>query len=102
MIRQPNLARSLQAIAKDGVRDFYEGALAKRIIASIRDGGGLMSLDDLSGYRWRIRKALEIDALNAQFIGMPPPSSGGAVLAQVLSIEPVKLKARTQQTSVYT
>src|SRR5262249_61280841 len=51
MLVQPDLARSLTAIARAGPRAFYEGEIAQKLVAAVRDAGGILSLDDLRGYR---------------------------------------------------
>jgi gamma-glutamyltranspeptidase/glutathione hydrolase len=81
--RQPELAVTLEAIAKDP-RVFYEGALADALAKGAQKLGGLWTSDDLRRYRALERTPLMFDYLGYQIISMPPPSSGGIVLRQIL------------------
>ncbi len=83
---QRDLADTLTAIGRDGPRAFYDGAVAERIIAGIRAAGGLMTRDDLKTYR-----AVERDPVVGTYRGhtimsMPPPSSGGVHVIELLNI----------------
>ncbi|MDO7903636.1 gamma-glutamyltransferase [Pseudomonas sp. K13] len=86
-IRQPELAATLQALADHGRDGFYGGAVARRLVAGVRQAGGLWTLDDLADYRtaWRqpLRYAL---ADQRELISSPPPSAGGVALAQSLAM----------------
>jgi len=83
---QKDLAWSLEQIAKHGAKSFYEGELAKRLATDIRSNGGIMHTDDLKAY-----KAEEVDVVKGSYRGydiysMPPPSSGGVHIIQMLNI----------------
>ncbi len=83
---QKDLAASLQLIARQGARAFYEGAIANKLVAEMARHGGYIALDDLKKYR-----ALERDAVRGEYRGytivsMPPPSSGGTHIVQMLKI----------------
>jgi gamma-glutamyltranspeptidase / glutathione hydrolase len=85
-MRLPPLARSLERIAKHGAADFYTGALAQDLVKSIRMGGGLITLEDLANYTVKERAILKAEVLGYEILTMPPPSSGGLVLIQVLKV----------------
>jgi len=85
VFRQPELARTLERIASDPA-DFYHGALARELAASIQKGGGLISADDLAHYEVKERVPVEGSYRGYEIIGAPPPSSGGTVLLEILNI----------------
>src|SRR5204862_4478822 len=83
---QADLGASLEAIANDGARAFYQGPLAEKIVADMRQNGGIMTLDDLKDYRAIIRPAVRGTYRGYNIASMPPPSSGGVHLIQILNI----------------
>lgn len=83
--RQPELARTLERIAAHPA-DFYHGAMAKQIAASMQKGGGLITADDLAHYEVKERTPVEGTYRGYQIISAPPPSSGGTVLLESLNI----------------
>jgi gamma-glutamyltranspeptidase/glutathione hydrolase len=83
---QEDLAASLQAIAEGGPRAFYEGPLAGKMIAALTASGGIMTLDDLKSYQAIERPAVRGNYRGYQVASMPPPSSGGVHLLQILNI----------------
>jgi gamma-glutamyltranspeptidase/glutathione hydrolase len=83
---QPDLADTLQAIARDGTRAFYEGAIADRIASSVRAAGGVMTTDDLTSYQVKERTPVTGTYRGYRIVSMPPPSSGGVHLIQMLNI----------------
>jgi gamma-glutamyltranspeptidase/glutathione hydrolase len=85
-LRQPALARTLAAIAADGPHAFYTGGIASAIVDSVRAEGGIVTREDLSGYRPIWRRPLSTEFGPFDVYGMPPPSSGGGVLATVLNM----------------
>ena len=98
--QQPDLARTLEAIAADGPRGFYDGAVARRIAEDMARGGGLISADDLKAYRAVVRKPLEGTYRGATVHVMPPPSSGGIALVEMLNVlEPYPLDRYGQGSS---
>jgi gamma-glutamyltranspeptidase/glutathione hydrolase len=83
---QKDLAETLQAIAQEGPFAFYEGPIADRIAAQVRIAGGLMTRHDLAEYRVRERTPVRGSDRGHEVYSMPPPSSGGAHLIQILNI----------------
>lgn len=83
---QRDLAASLGAIARNGPRAFYRGEIAQRIAASVRKAGGLMTRDDLKNYRAVERPAVRGSYRGHEIVSMPPPSSGGALLIEMLNV----------------
>ena len=86
VLRQPELAATLQRIAAEGPEAFYHGDIAARIARSVQDAGGMLSAGDLAAYRPRWRQPLTARHRGTTIIAMPPPSSGGGVVAQMLGI----------------
>jgi gamma-glutamyltranspeptidase/glutathione hydrolase len=80
----PHLADTLDAIAEEGARLFYEGEIAQALSAHCRDGGGMLTLEDLSTYRAVERKPLLTNIGDWQLASNPPPAVGGSVLAAML------------------
>jgi gamma-glutamyltranspeptidase/glutathione hydrolase len=86
---QAELARTLSLIADQGPAGFYEGETAQDIVTEMKSGNGLISLEDLQTYEAKWRDPIEADYKNYHIISMPPPSSGGVALVQMLEmIEP--------------
>ncbi|MBC7690745.1 MAG: gamma-glutamyltransferase [Methylotenera sp.] len=85
LITQTDLAKVLQAISKSGKAGFYQGWVAKKLIQGLHEAGGVMTLEDLAGYEAKLRKPVTGTFQGLQVISMPPPSSGGAILLQILS-----------------
>ncbi len=83
---QSELALSLQAIADAGQRTFYQGSLAAKIVTAVKHSGGLMTLDDLKNYRAIERPVVRGTYRGYDIASMPPPSSGGVHLVQILNI----------------
>lgn len=90
LFRQPDLAATLSRIKTHGAKDFYEGETARRLIADIKSGGGVITSEDLKQYKPTLREPIVTRYRNYEILTMPPPSSGGAVLAQMLGILEVK------------
>jgi gamma-glutamyltranspeptidase / glutathione hydrolase len=83
---QADLAAALEAIAREGPRAFYEGWIGERIVAGLRAAGGVMTRDDLARYRPLLRQAIRGTYRGYDVLSMPPPSSGGVVLIEMLNI----------------
>ncbi len=89
---QSDLAQTLQLLARNGVAEFYRGSIARRIAADMEAHGGLVTLADLNHYRVVERKPIEGSYRGLKVYSMPPPSSGGIVLVEMLNIlEPYPL-----------
>nr|WP_255840526.1 gamma-glutamyltransferase [Pseudomonas benzenivorans] len=85
LLRQPELARTLERLARDGRDGFYAGETAERLVAGVRAAGGIWSLEDLREYRTVERQPLRVKlAEGRELISAPPPSAGGLALGQSL------------------
>ena len=83
---QSDLATVLEAIAKDGPHAFYEGAIAEKIAAAVQAAGGVMTVGDLNGYSAFEREPVRGTYRGYDVVSMPPPSSGGVELIEMLNI----------------
>ena len=83
---QADLAGTLRAIAEGGPDAFYAGPVAARIAAAVREAGGLMTEADLAAYRPVIRQPVRGSYRGYEVVSMPPPSSGGVHLIEILNI----------------
>jgi gamma-glutamyltranspeptidase / glutathione hydrolase len=86
IFRQPDLAATFARLQTGGPKEFYEGQTAKLIVADIQKHEGLMTLDDMRGYVAKERVPVRGNYRGYEVISMPPPSSGGAVLIEMLNI----------------
>lgn len=84
--RQPDLANTLALIARDGPDGFYRGPIAVAIADEMRRHDGLIDEADLDGYRTVVREPVRGSYRGAEIVSMPPPSSGGALLIQMLNV----------------
>ena len=90
--KQPELAQTLKRIAADP-DDFYHGKLAQELVAELKKGGSLITLDDLAHYEVKERTPITGHFHGYTVLSSPPPSSGGVVLVSALNIlEPYDLK----------
>jgi gamma-glutamyltranspeptidase/glutathione hydrolase len=83
---QKNLAITLERISKNGMDEFYSGETAKKISDFFHANGGILSLQDLNQYKLRILKPVCASYRDFEVCSMPPPSSGGIALVQMLNI----------------
>ena len=83
---QANLAKSLEMIAEKGPDAFYKGAIADQIAQEMSKNGGLITKDDLAAYKAVERTPIGGDYRGYQIFSMPPPSSGGIHIVQILNI----------------
>ncbi len=83
---QKELAKTLQMIANEGPKAFYEGDVAEEIVKTLQKHGGIIRKEDLKNYQAKFREPIRIDYKNYKVISMPPPSSGGITLGQLLKI----------------
>ncbi len=97
---QPDLAKTLRRIQKYGITDFYKGETAQLILEEMKNGGGLITEEDLSNYKPVIRKPLRGTYRDYEIITVPPPSSGGVCLLELLNLlEGFDLKRLGYQSS---
>jgi gamma-glutamyltranspeptidase / glutathione hydrolase len=85
-LRQPDLGRSLERIMRDGRDGFYRGETARLIADEMRRGGGLITEEDLARYEAVEREPIRGSYRGFDVISMPPPSSGGTAIVQMLNI----------------
>src|SRR5262249_38894530 len=86
ILRQPDLAKTLKAISSSGASGFYEGPVADLTVAEMKQGKGLIRLDDLKAYRPIEREPVRGTYLGYEIVSMPPPSSGGIHVIEMLNI----------------
>ena len=86
IIRQPELATTLEHLARNGLESFYHGDLAERLVAGVREQGGIWSIADLGEYRALERAPLVGHYRGARVVSAPPPSSGGVALIEALNV----------------
>ena len=86
LIRQPDLAVTLEAIANQGARGFYGGRVARALVDGVRAGGGIWTLADLASYKVIERRPLVGDYHGARIVSASPPSSGGVAVLDSLNI----------------
>ncbi len=85
-LRQPELAATFERLQKNGPNEFYEGQTARLIADDMKHHKGLITLEDLHNYVAKEREPLHSTYRGYEVISMPPPSSGGAVLIEMLNI----------------
>jgi gamma-glutamyltranspeptidase/glutathione hydrolase len=86
IIKQPELAATLEALADKGSSGFYSGRVAQDLVNGVRAGGGIWTLKDLADYRLIERKPLIGEYHGARIVSASPPSSGGVALLDALNI----------------
>lgn len=86
LFKQKDLAKTLSKIAQQGAKAFYRGATAQHIIDAVNRAGGAMSLADLAGYQVKLRTPIEGTYRGYKIASMPPPSSGGTHIVQILNM----------------
>lgn len=86
VLRQPELAATLLRLKLRGPREFYEGETARLIAQDMKRHNGLMTLEDLRGYVAKERQPVRGSYRGFEIISMPPPSSGGVILLEMLNI----------------
>lgn len=86
MVQQPELAKVLEHLAKQGARAFYEGEIAQQLVRGVRAAGGIWTLRDFREYRVVERKPVRGRYQGVQIITAAPPSSGGVALISMLNI----------------
>jgi len=92
VFKQPELAKTLEAVAHEGAKGFYTGQVAQAIVATMQKYHGLITAQDLARYHPVLRQPLEGHFRGFQVLSVPPPSSGGVALIEMLNIlEPLEL-----------
>ena len=86
LLLQPELAKSLKLIAAKGNDGFYKGETARKLVKAVNEAGGNMSLQDLANYQAIARVPVKGDYRGYEIVSMPPPSSGGIHIVQILNI----------------
>ena len=84
LIRQPELADTLRALATQGHDGFYRGPVAERLVSGVQAAGGIWQPADLENYRVIEREPIRFDSRGFEVISAPPPSAGGIALAGIL------------------
>jgi gamma-glutamyltranspeptidase/glutathione hydrolase len=85
-LRQPQLARTLELIAREGSRAYYRGPVARAIVAASRAHGGILSMRDFADYTVQWAKPVECRYRGYTIMSDPPPSSGGVTICEILQI----------------
>ena len=96
---QKDLAETLKRIQKYGEKGFYEGKIAVLIVAEMKRGNGIITLNDLKNYKVAERKPIVFDYKGNEVVSMPLPSSGGILLAQMLKMASYENLEKYQQNS---
>ena len=86
ILKQPDLANTLQLLADKGFDGFYKGEVAKKLLAAVKEEGGRWRAEELSGYRVKEREPLRLKYRGWDITTAPPPSSGGVAIAQMLQM----------------
>ena len=86
VFRQPDLAATFARLQQRGPSEFYEGQTARLIVDDLKRHNGLMTMADMRGYVAKERATLRGNYRGYEIVSMPPPSSGGAVLVEMLNI----------------
>lgn len=89
---RPTYADTLEQIAKHGAGAFYEGAIADDVVKTVRKHGGIMTHDDLTGYRARVYPAISSSFLGHEVYSADAPASGGVLLGMFNILEPYVAK----------
>ena len=86
LFRQPDLAATFARLQQRGPGEFYEGQTARLIVDDLKRHNGLLTMADMHGYVAKERETLRGNYRGYEIVSMPPPSSGGAVLIEMLNI----------------
>jgi gamma-glutamyltranspeptidase/glutathione hydrolase len=86
VLKQPDLARTYRAIAEQGIDWFYRGEFAQAVGRWMRENGGILQAADFAAYQPQQPKPLVTRFRGRKIVGVPPPSSGGVHVAQILNI----------------
>lgn len=86
LFQQKDLANTLKRIAREGAKGFYEGPVADALVAAMQDQDGIITHDDLKSYKVIEREAVRGTYRGYDIVTMPPPSSGGVHVVQMLNV----------------
>jgi gamma-glutamyltranspeptidase/glutathione hydrolase len=86
VFRNPDLAKTLRLIGEKGIAEFYKGSIAAKIVAAVRDKGGLMTLEDLAAYTPEEVEPIRGTYKGYEILTVPPPASGGLHVIQLLGV----------------
>tara|TARA_B100001778_G_scaffold329729_1_gene331161 strand:+ start:854 stop:2569 length:1716 start_codon:yes stop_codon:yes gene_type:complete len=86
LLVQADLAKTLKLVAKFGPAGFYKGNTAQKIHSDMKNNGGLISLEDLQNYKAKFRTPIKFIYKDIEVVTMPPPSSGGLLLALMFNM----------------
>jgi len=86
VLKQPQLAATLELIAKDGTRAFYDGPIAAAVVKASQANGGLLTVKDFKGYTVQWERPVECGYHGYMIYSAPPPSSGGTTICETLQI----------------
>jgi len=86
ILKQPELAATLKRLEDKGPREFYEGETAQLLVSDMQEHGGIITLDDLKNYKSVLREPMKGTYRGYDLLSMPPPSSGGIALLEMLNI----------------
>ena len=101
-IKYPKLVETLKRIKANGRDEFYKGKTATILIDQVQKLGGIMTLEDLANYEVKWRDPITFTYKDHKIISMPPPSSGGICIAQILkSIAPYNIKQYAHNSKEY-
>ncbi|OMP30085.1 gamma-glutamyltransferase [Mangrovimonas sp. DI 80] len=93
-IKNISIANTLERIAQNGKKEFYEGQTAQHLVNFIQEKGGIITMEDLALYEAKWRDPITFQYKDLQITSMSPPSSGGICLGQILKmVEPFDLKS---------
>lgn len=84
--KQPQLARTLQAIERGGAHAFYQGSIAQRIIAASNSRGGMLARRDFESYQVTEYTPVRCSYRGYEIASAPPPSSGGTTMCEILNV----------------
>jgi gamma-glutamyltranspeptidase/glutathione hydrolase len=102
VFRQPDLARTLRQISVSGPKGFYRGRIARAIAATVKKHGGVLEREDLLEYQAKIRPPLRGTFRGYEILTVPPPSSGGIGLLEMLNVlEPMDLGAANSFQAIH-
>ncbi|KAJ0031710.1 hypothetical protein Pint_13317 [Pistacia integerrima] len=80
------LSQSLEAVAEQGPRAFYNGIVGEKLVKDVREAGGILTMEDLRNYKVNVVDAMSANVMGYTVYGMPPPSSGTVGMSMILNI----------------